>query len=167
LKRINIILIIIILVLVVGAAIGVTLYEQNLLKQRMVEANAIHTQIMNDNNNLENNTDLKIAYAQDQKMINDLQRELKVLRTVSDTIFAAQVQKDYINAAIEVNTDNKKMAEMQMKGIDYVNKGQLSNALQIQSELKTQSDEVQKAANKRDTIMAAHPEEFGFEVTKL
>lgn len=166
-KRRNILIIVIIAFLIVGVAVGFTFYEQSLVKQRLAEANDLHTQFMNANIKMENNTNLKIAYDQYQKDLTILQNELNTLRTVSGTIFATQAQKDYINAAIQVNTDNTKSAELQKKGIEYINQGQLSNAAQIGNEMKTMGDEATKAANTRDSIIAAHPEEFGFDVVKF
>lgn len=166
-ERRNILIIVIIAILIVGIGIGFTLYEQSLLKQRLAEANDLHTQIMNEDNKLANSTNNKLIYQQIQNDKITLQKELKILQTVSNTIFATQAQKDYINAAIEVNTVNTKIKDHAQKGMEDVSAGQYSNALIEVRTMNTQGDEAQKAANKRDAIMAGHPEEFGFEVVKL
>lgn len=160
LKRNNIILILI--VLVVGVAVAFTLYEQQQVKLHLTKANDYHSQMMAYNPQLESSTvkeDVPII----EKNIKPLEtNELNELRA-ANTLFASSNQKEYINAAIQINTDNSKIDDLEIAVSKTTNLGELEN---YATDLNNINKDVSTFTNTRDAILAAHPEEFGFEIVK-
>jgi hypothetical protein len=163
LERKNILIIVIIAVLIVSIGIGVTLYEQQQVKLHLTKANAYHTGMMASNPQISNASSLKEIAGVVTKDKPFLTNELNELRA-ANTIFATQTQKDYINAAIDVNTANSKQFDIMIAASNTTNLSRLSSYV-------NDLDQIDKdritSAGKRDSAIAAHPEEFGFEVVKL
>lgn len=161
-ERRNIFIIIIIVILVALIGIGVTLYEQQQVKSHLTQANNYHSQMMAYNPQLESSTvkeDVPII----EKNIKPLEtNELNELRA-ANTMFASSNQKEYINAAIQINTDNSKIDDLEIAVSKTTNLGELENDA---TDLTNIKKDMTTSTNTRDSIVAAHPEEFGFEVVK-
>jgi predicted negative regulator of RcsB-dependent stress response len=162
LKRRNIFLIIIIILLIIGIGIGITLYEQQQVKNHLTIANNYHTILMADNPKIANDT-LKQIAALDVKEEPTFANELTELRE-ANTIFASPNQKSYILAAITINTDNTKIDNLQIaanKTTDLTQLEQDANSLNQISKDRT------TATQTRDSLVAAYPDEFGFNVSTI
>ena len=162
-ERKNIFLIIILVILVALIGVGVILYEQQQVKSHLTQANNYHSQMMAYNPQLTNATSNIKAVGIINKTKPLLTNEMNELRA-ANTIFASPIQKEYINDAIQVNTDNAKEDDLIIVSSKTTNLNQLTS-------YKTNYDVIYKdvvtTANNRDSIVSAHPEEFGFEIVKL
>jgi hypothetical protein len=162
LEREDILIIVVVAILIVGFGIGITLYEKQEVKIHLTNANVYHSEMMALNPQIKN-AKLKqsAVIANNSKSI--LINELNELRA-ADTMFASTTQKEYIDDVIAVNTDNMKIDDLTIAASKATN---LNEIMGYASQVNGINQDRTSATDKRDTIMAAHPEEFGFEVVKL
>ena len=159
LQRRNIfILVVIIAVLIVGLAVGLTLYEQSLIKVRLYEANDLHNQAMDFDSGLSD----AAMYTQSQRSLNDLNNEKGDLTSVSITIFTTQAQKDYTSKAIEINTINTNMFSDYLTLLQDKKEGKLGDEVELAKDINTMHDTRLTLSNERDSIVTEHPGDFGF-----
>ena len=163
LQRRNLILIVIIVVLVIGVVVGVTLYEQQQVKSHLTKANAYHSQVMayNDQLGIENLTGKATLVKNVTKPI--LANELNELRA-ADTMFASSTQKEYTKAAIEINTDNTKQFDILIAASETTDTSKINDYISDYNDIDKDAKTVTQT---RDSLVAAHPEEFGFVVVKM
>ena len=161
-ERRNIYIIIIIIILIIGIGVGVTLYEQQQVKSHLIQANDYHTQIMAYNPQFENSTLKEQAILSNKTLPLELS-ELKELRA-ANTLFASSDQKDYINAAIQINTENTELDYLTMDAVNTTNIGKIDSDL---NEMQSLVNDSTKLGQTRDSILAAHPEDFGFNITTI
>ena len=161
-ERRDILIIVVIAVLLIGLGVGVLIYEQQQVKIHLTKANAYHSQMMALNPQIKNAT-LKQSAVIVNNSKSILTNELNELRA-ADTMFASTTQKEYIDADIAVNTDNVKIDEIIIAASKSTNLNELSG---YASQINGIDQDRTTATDKRDSIIAAHPEEFGFEVVKI
>jgi predicted negative regulator of RcsB-dependent stress response len=163
LQRRNLILIVIIVVLIIGVVVGVTLYEQQQVKSHLTKANAYHSQMMayNDQLAIENFTGKATLIKNVTRPI--LINELNELRA-ADTMFASSTQKEYIKAAIEINTDNSKQNDIIIAASETSDTSKISKYISDYDDI---DKDAKTATQTRDSLVAGHPEEFGFVVVKM
>ena len=118
LERKNILLILIIIILIIGIGIGVTLYEQQQVKKHLTIANNYHTELMALNPQLVGSSSSLNSTINATNIAKPISaNELTELRA-ADNIFASSAQIAYINACIEINTDNQKIMKLDLEDMN-------------------------------------------------
>ncbi len=152
----------VIIILIIGIGVGVTLYEQQQVKKHLTNANNYHTEQMALNPQLVGSSASLNSTINANNEVQPLStNELTELRA-ADNIFASSAQIAYINACIEINTDNQKIMKLDLEGMNTTD---ISTIEDDAASIRDIESDASTAAQTRDSIIAANPEEFGFNVT--
>lgn len=152
-------------IIVIGGVVGIGFYfyETNLLQTRMVEANNYHTQLISNDERLG-----KVSLTEQKNILDNdtqiLHNELVTLQSISGTVFASRSQNDYIDYAISINVANSKWNDYAIKYTIAASNNNIQQANIYANEIKKIHDDTQSIGNERDSIIAAHPNEFKFQV---
>jgi len=164
-NRKNIFALIIIAILLIGIGISYVLYEEQQVKIHLINANNYHTQVVQLNGVVKNDS-LSDAI----NVRNNLQNPLLIKETselqLANTTFASPEQKQYINAAMIVNQDNIKLGGIATSMYNDLKNGNLASAASQISLVNTVYSDDMAQASVVKGIVTQNPNQFGFTIAE-